>query len=133
MRSPVAFFLVVTLAGCRPPVTPPPAALRDLIELRKPLPDVILVSPATIEGRVRGPWYFEASFPVYLLDAEGDTIARTPARADGDWMTPEFVTFRATLAFTTPASKFGTLILAKDDPSGLPEHAAELRVPIRFH
>ena len=38
----------------------------------------------------------------------------------------------ATLTFSSPASRTGTLILAKDNPSGLPEHAAELRVAIRF-
>jgi hypothetical protein len=47
-------------------------------------------------------------------------------------MTPAFVPFEATLSFTPPASRTGTLILAKDNPSGLPEHAAELRIPVRF-
>lgn len=119
--------------GCRAAVAPPPAALPDLIELRSPLPDGLLQSPVTIEGRARGPWFFEASFPVYLLDASGDTIARIPARAGGEWMTTEFVPFSGTLTFTSPASRTGTLILAKDNPSGLPEHAAELRVAVRFH
>jgi hypothetical protein len=112
---------------------PPPAALPDLIELQTPLPGGLLQSPVTIAGRARGTWYFEASFPVYLLDAAGDTIARVPAHADGAWMTTEFVPFHVTLTFTPPASGAGTLILAKDNPSGLPEHAAELRVPVRFH
>lgn len=110
-----------------------PAAKPDLIELRTPLPEAILVSPLTVEGRARGPWFFEASFPVYLLDASGDTIAVTPAQAQGEWMTPAFVPFKATLTFALPASPTGTLILTKDNPSGLAEHAAELRVPIRFH
>lgn len=123
---------IVWALGCGRAAAPPLAALPDLIELRSPLPDALLRSPATIEGRARGPWFFEASFPVYLLDAAGDTIARMPAQAVGEWMTTEFVPFRATLTFTAPASRTGTLILAKDNPSGLPEHAAELRVGIRF-
>lgn len=108
------------------------ASLPDRIELRTPLPDAIIQSPLTLEGRARGSWFFEASFPVYLLDAGGDTIAVIPATAQGEWMTREFVPFKATLTFTPPASPTGTLVLAKDNPSGLPEHAAELRVPIRF-
>ena len=133
MRSLRSFLPTLFLLGCGTAVAPPPAALPDLIELRSPLPDGLLRSPVTIEGRARGPWFFEASFPVYLLDASGDTIARIPAQADVEWMTREFVPFRATLAFALPLSRSGTLILAKDNPSGLPEHAAELRVAVRFH
>lgn len=109
-----------------------PAAVPDLIELASPLPHAVIQSPLILEGRARGPWYFEASFPAYLLDAAGDTIAVTPVQAEGDWMTEEFVPFKATLTFTAPTSETGTLILMKDNPSGLPENAAELRVPVRF-
>ena len=110
-----------------------PASKPGLIELRNPLPGDPIHSPLAIEGMAKGPWYFEASFPVYLLNAAGDTIARTPARAEGEWMTTNMVPFKATLEFTTPAGDSGTLILAKSNASGLPEHDDELRVPIRFH
>ncbi|MBP9105993.1 MAG: Gmad2 immunoglobulin-like domain-containing protein [Gemmatimonadaceae bacterium] len=118
--------------GCNREAAREPAAIPDLIELRTPLPNAIVQTPLTLEGRARGPWFFEASFPVHLLDADGDTLAVMPAHADGEWMTEAFVPFKVTLTFTPPASQTGTLILAKDNPSGLPEHAAELRVPIRF-
>lgn len=143
MRSfPVLLALV--LIGCsgeaeREPAVEPvvesarePAAIPDLIELATPLPDAVIQTPLAIEGRARGPWYFEASFPAYLVDAAGDTIAVMPVQAEGDWMTEEFVPFKAVLTFTSPTSETGTLILMKDNPSGLPEHAAELRVPVRF-
>jgi len=128
------FIIVMALVipGCHREAARDPAALPDRIELMTPLPDAIIQSPLTLEGRARGSWFFEASFPVYLLDAGGDTIAVIPATAQGQWMTQEFVPFKATLSFTPPASPTGTLVLAKDNPSGLPEHAAELRVPIRF-
>ena len=120
-----------------PPAPPPaapsaPASIPDRIELRAPLPEAIVQSPLVIEGRARGNWYFEASFPVYLLSAEGDTLAVRPAQAEGEWMTEAFVPFKITLTFTPPGSATGTLVLARDNPSGLPEHAAELRVPVRF-
>ena len=130
-RMPLLVTLV--LLGCGRGTPREPATLPDLIVLRTPLPDAILQSPLIIAGSARGPWFFEASFPVYLLDADGDTIARIPAHAGGEWMTTEFVPFSATLTFTAPASPTGTLVLAKDNPSGLPAHAAELRVAIRFH
>jgi hypothetical protein len=110
-----------------------PASKPDLIRLDQPLPNSVVTSPLSIQGQARGPWFFEASFPVYLLDAGGDTIAVIPAQAEGEWMTREFVPFKATLTFTPPASATGTLVLSKDNPSGLPEHDDELRVPVRFH
>lgn len=140
---------LVVLAGCnrgdagRPardslvdsvaaPSAAEPASKPDLIRLDQPLPNSVVTSPLVIQGQARGPWFFEASFPVYLLNADGDTIAVIPAQAEGEWMTPEFVPFKASLVFSQPASETGILILAKDNPSGLPEHADELRVPIRF-
>jgi hypothetical protein len=110
-----------------------PASKPDLLRLDQPRPNAVITSPLLVEGEARGPWFFEASFPVYLLSSAGDTIAVQPAQAKGEWMTTEFVPFSTTLTFTTPGFKTGTLILAKDNPSGLPEHADELRVPIRFH
>ncbi len=130
-RMPLLVTLV--LLGCGRGTPREPATLPDLIALRTPLPDAILQSPLIIAGSARGPWFFEASFPVYLIDADGDTLARMHARAEGEWMTREFVPFTVTLTFTPPASRTGTLVLAKDNPSGLAEHAAELRVPVRFH
>jgi hypothetical protein len=47
-------------------------------------------------------------------------------------MTADFVPFEVTLTFPAPASDSGTLVLAKDDPSGLRSLSAELRVPVRF-
>ncbi len=130
--STMFLLLTIALVGCQREVVHAPAALPDRIELRTPLPEAIVQSPFTVEGRARGPWFFEASFPVYLLDANGDTLVAIPAHATAEWMTEEFVPFTATVAFTPPASQTGTLVLAKDNPSGLPEHAAELRIPIRF-
>jgi hypothetical protein len=99
--------------------------------LDAPVPDSVVISPLTVIGRARGTWFFEASFPVKLLDADGNEIAVGIAQAQDDWMTENYVSFQATLTFTTQASN-GTLVLQKDNPSGLPEHDAEVRVPVRF-
>lgn len=96
-------------------------------------------SPVKITGEARGFWYFEASFPVRLLDGNGKEIAVKPAQAKSDpadggagWMTENFVPFEAELEFSKPATKNGFLVLQKDNPSGLPEHDRELRIPVRF-
>ena len=91
----------------------------------------LVTSPLTITGEAAG-WYFEASFPVELVDANGKRLAAGPAQAQGDWMTSAFVPFKATLAFATPTTATGTLILRNDNPSGLKENERELRIPVRF-
>jgi hypothetical protein len=91
----------------------------------------VVTSPLTVTGKARGTWYFEASFPVQLVDMKGNEIASGVAQADGDWMTTNFVPFTATLEFTT-TEKEGTLILKKDNPSGLPENDKTTEIPVSF-
>lgn len=102
------------------------------IRVFTPKPGDIISSPLRITGEARGVWFFEASFPVSLLDGNGRIIAQMPAQAQSDWMTAEFVPFSADLRFSLPETKTGTLIFEKDNPSGLPENAAEIRFEVRF-
>ncbi|MEK7625591.1 MAG: hypothetical protein AAB467_04585, partial [Patescibacteria group bacterium] len=70
---------------------------------------------------------------VFLTDWDGLIIARGIATAKGDWMTTEFVPFEATLTFTADKNVYsnrGTLILKKDNPSGLPEFDDALEIPV---
>lgn len=101
------------------------------IEVSQPMPNTVVTSPLTVTGRARGTWYFEASFPVRLLDHLGNEIAVTPAQAQGDWMTTDFVPFQATLTFMT-TSTTGTLVLEKDNPSGEPQNDASILIPVKF-
>jgi len=105
----------------------------NLIRLESPLPNSIITNPLSIKGEARGNWFFEASFPIYLTDWDGLIIAEGYATAEGEWMTTEFVPFSANLTFTKPEYKNnGSLILRKDNPSGLPEHDDALEIPIFF-
>ncbi len=104
----------------------------DLIRIESPKPNQTITSPLIITGEARGTWYFEASFPVSLLDSEGNQVAEGSAQALGEWMTEDFVPFEAELTFTASGTESGTLILEKANPSGLPENADELRIPVRF-
>ncbi|MCR4306558.1 MAG: Gmad2 immunoglobulin-like domain-containing protein [Candidatus Yonathbacteria bacterium] len=105
----------------------------DKIRITLPLPNTLVESPLLVQGEARGNWYFEASFPVRLLDANGRELAVIPAQAQSDWMTTEFVPFEAVLTFDTPTTQTGTLVLEKDNPSGLPEHADSVSIPLRFN
>ncbi|HEY4502628.1 MAG TPA: Gmad2 immunoglobulin-like domain-containing protein [Candidatus Paceibacterota bacterium] len=107
----------------------------DLIRLNTPRSNTVVESPLVIKGEARGFWFFEASFPVMLTDWDGRIIARGIATAQRDWMTENFVPFEAQLVFTIPAdiySKKGTLILMRDNPSGLPENDDALEIPVVF-
>lgn len=110
-----------------------------LIKLETPEPYATITSPLTITGEARGYWFFEASFPVMLVNWDGLIIAEGIATAESDWMTEDFVPFSATLQFETSfppnAPEFmkkGALILKKDNPSGLPEHDDALEIPVVF-
>lgn len=104
----------------------------NLIRVMSPVVNAKVSSPLVIAGEARGNWYFEASFPVVLTDWDGKIIAQGIAKAQGDWMTTNFVPFKATLTFTAGAaySKKGTLILKKDNPSGLPQNEDALEIPV---
>jgi len=113
---------------------PTPLVYKDLVTLDAPMPEQTVRSPLVVRGKARGPWYFEASFPVILTDWDGRIIAQVPARAQGDWMTNDWVPFEAVLTFDadTTVSSRGALILRKDNPSGLPEHDDALEITVFF-
>lgn len=91
----------------------------------------LLSSPLTVTGKARR-WYFEGSFPVELKDANGKVLAVVPATAQGDWMTEDFVPFSATLVFEAPATPTGTLVLKKDNPSGLSQFDDQMTMSVSF-
>lgn len=104
----------------------------NLIRATAPRPGDLVSGTITIEGEARGTWYFEASFPVRIVDETGNVLVQHYAQAQGEWMTEDFVPFRALLTIPPTTATKGTLILEKDNPSGLPEHADELRIPVWF-
>jgi hypothetical protein len=119
------------------PTTPTvlPASKDDMIVLDSPLPGATISSPLTITGKARGNWYFEASFPIILTDWDGRIIAEGHAEAQGDWMTTNYVPFKAVLTYTKPdtsVSNRGSLILKKDNPSGEPKNDNALEIEVRY-
>lgn len=112
----------------------PPMSYKDLLEITLPrtdenssVPVCYLQSPKTtckIAGRARGTWFFEASFPVKLLNPAGELIATEIMQADGDWMTTDFVPFNGEITFEVAGDQrldmvgMYSLIFQKDNPSG---------------
>ncbi|MES2953521.1 MAG: Gmad2 immunoglobulin-like domain-containing protein [Patescibacteria group bacterium] len=104
----------------------------ELITISAPRPGDTVSSPIHLSGQARGYWYFEASFPVELLDSTGKQLAIVPAQAQGEWMTDAFVPFMADISYELSADTDGVLVFKKDNPSGLAEHDAEVRVPVKL-
>lgn len=104
----------------------------DLIHVASPGPGEMIQSPLMAQGEARGHWFFEASFPIHLLDGNGKELTVGIAQAQKEWMTTEFVPFSTTMQFQKPQTETGTLVFKKDNPSGLPEHDDELRIPVLF-
>ena len=93
----------------------------EKVKVTLPFPGATVLKEFIVTGEARGVWYFEASFPVEVHDPEGNVVGRGLATAKGEWMTEEFVPFSAPVNienYSGPA----TLVLIKDNPSGLPEH-----------
>lgn len=95
-----------------------------------PLVNQTIKSPFTVAGIVRGNWFFEASFPIKLVDSQGKEIAVSHVQSIGNWMTNDFVPFSGQLEFKVNVVTAGELILKNDNPSGLPQYDKEVRIPV---
>lgn len=105
------------------------SALEDFVRVE--LPEQV-TSPLALRGEARGTWFFEGSFPVSLVDANGIPIANGSVTATGEWMTEDFVPFEGTLQFEVAEPTPATLVLERDNPSGLPEHDAAVRLEVEL-
>jgi len=104
----------------------------DIIKVTNLISNQIIKSPVVVEGEARGPWFFEASFPVRIIDDNGNLLGNGIAQAKSDWMTENFVPFKAEIKFTKPSTEKGAIILEKDNPSDLPQNADQFEIPVKF-
>ena len=104
----------------------------NLIKITSPQVGDLVSSPVSVGGEARGNWYFEASFPVQVLDEDGTMLGQEPAQAQGEWMTTDFVPFEAKIEFSKPKGSIGTIVFKKDNPSGLPQNDTSVSVPVKF-
>jgi len=126
----IGFFVI----SSKKEIIPTEATYKDILIVDFPTEDTVISSPLTVSGSARGTWYFEGDFPIILTNWDGLIIAEGYASAEGVWMTEEFVPFSGTLEFLTPEyGDRGSLILQKDNPSGLIEHDDAFEIPILFH
>lgn len=97
-----------------------------------PFPGAVTGKEFSVRGKARGYWFFEASFPVVVYDDKGNELGlglANPEPAGTDWMTTEFVNFKADLVVPPTYTGPAVLVLKKDNASGLPEHDATVSFP----
>ena len=97
-----------------------------------PKSNATVSSPVAVVGEVPGNWSSEAQFPITLKDSAGNEVASGTAQLLGDWMTTSLVPFSAKLTYTAIPSGKGTLVLQKDNPSGIASKDDSVSIPIHF-
>ncbi len=107
----------------------------DLIQLEYPaLKQTIISSPILLQGRARGNWFFEASFPVEIVDMNGNLLHIGIATAQNEnWMTTDFVPFTASLELENDFQGPAIMILNKNNPSDYRELDDALIVPVNIN
>lgn len=105
--------------------------ISENIRVTMPLAGAEISSPVNLEGSARG-WFFEASFPVTIVDANGVKLYEGSIQATDDWMTQAFVPFKQSVTYTAPTADTGKIIFMKSNPSDLPENNESYEMPVTF-
>ncbi|QYA24074.1 hypothetical protein G3I01_00635 [Gramella sp. MT6] len=106
--------------------------ISELIQVEKPLPNKDVRSPLKVSGKAKGFWFFEANAPIEILDKDFKKIAESYIKAEGEWMTKDFVNFSGEIEFEGPDDERGYLVFKRANPSGKKENARQYRIPIIF-
>jgi len=76
----------------------------------------------SIRGKVKN-WMYEGEFPIFLTDSAGQVYQFSSAKAQGEWMTTDYVQFTAEMDLNgVPImSNELELVFRKSNPSGDPK------------
>ncbi|HTR19195.1 MAG TPA: Gmad2 immunoglobulin-like domain-containing protein [Candidatus Paceibacterota bacterium] len=106
------------------------APLDQSVVVTSPLPNATVGHAFTVAGEAPNQWFFEAVFPIKVQDADDNVIGAAQGRAQGDWTVAGPVTFTAQVTVDPSYHGPATLILLKDNPSGLPQNDDSVTIPI---
>lgn len=132
-RTLCLLMISATFVSCSSSVTPKSdvSATAPKVILSSPIAGSKISNPVTVIGTAPGTWFSEGQLPVEILASDGTSIALVSAEAQGEWMTEKQVPFQAIVTFNTSA-KDGTLVIRKDNPSGLPENDDSFSIGVTF-
>lgn len=115
-------------------VRPTPTIIDDWsneLQLNNPKPGDNVKSPLEVSGKIKRSWTFEAIMSVWLIDSRRQVVGGGPVYTTAENETDEWVNFSTTINFETN-DKGGYLQFKNDNPSGLPENAKQIEIPISF-
>ncbi len=83
-----------------------------------------------VKGQAPGNWYFEGTFPVRVLNIQGEVVSTFVATTYDDWMNETTVPFSVIIDF--PLEQEGAYVLQfeKSNPSGLDENSDIAKIAI---
>ena len=128
--APSAPAPVATSTPAQTTAPTPPEPLSARVRITSPKENAPVSHDFDVEGRAPGSWFFEAQFPIQVRDGEDNVLGRATGSAQGDWQTSNLVAFKATMHIDGSYHGPATLILMKDNPSGLPENDDSVEIPI---
>jgi hypothetical protein len=83
-----------------------------------------------VKGSVSGSWFFEGSFPVRVLNMQGEIVKSIPVTTQDDWMTEDLVSFSFKLDTQFKGESIVVLRFEKSNPSGLEENDDSVQISI---
>ena len=83
-----------------------------------------------MKGQAPGSWYFEGSFPVRVLNIQGEVVSSLVASTSDDWMTENSVSFSVVIDFPLEQESAFVLQFEKSNPSGLDENSDIAKIAI---
>lgn len=104
----------------------------NLIVIEYPEPYGKVKSPVLIKGKARGYFFFEANFPIKIIDENGNVLVSDYIDTKENWMTENFVFFEKYINVNFGKTKRGFIVFERANPSGLKENEFLLYLPVYF-
>lgn len=119
------------------PIPPAPELPEEVSSIIPALPyiteavtsTVLASSTLELTGEALGTWYFEADFPIDVINTSTQVLDTLIATAQSDWMTTSSVPFVAPFDASQYVGQTIAFVLHKDNPSGLPQFDASTTTP----
>lgn len=93
----------------------------------------LIASPLTVTGTVTGGgWFYQATFPVKVVDSDGIELGVAAAEAQANWISTGTVPFTAIIQFSVPQDATGAVVFSDNNPSGTSQDNLSLSIPVRF-
>lgn len=107
-----------------------PTPLSQSVVVTSPTAGAIVPKVISVSGSAPGGWFFEAQFPMQIRDQANVVVGHGTGHALGNWQTTALVAFTGTTTVETNYTGPATLVLLKDNPSGLPENDDSISLPV---